>query len=178
MLPSAVVRGQKNPACYGLAERLREARQRANLDGKALSLRAGLSHDTSFRIEQQGRFPGVDTVEKLANALGVSPCWLAYSEARPFRRIEGLRCAGLPARLREARERMGLSCRALGAASDVSGTTVSRAEKGLIFPGVDTVEKLAKALRITPCWLAYSEGSLSKVAHQTLQGDTHGSGSV
>jgi transcriptional regulator with XRE-family HTH domain len=43
----------------------------------ALAKQAGLSHTAVGNIER-GTMPGIDTAEALANALGVSPGWLAY----------------------------------------------------------------------------------------------------
>lgn len=168
MLPRAVVRGRKNPACLGLAGRLQESRQQANLDGKALSLLAGLTHDTVYRIEQQGRFPSVKTVEMLAVALKVSPCWLAYGVQGPCSPVDTPRCLSLATRLNQARTAGGLSCRVLAVNAGTSSTTISRAEKAETFLGIDTLEKIAKALKVSPCWLAYGEdvGQITKIDNQ------------
>lgn len=64
----------------GLPERLREARERLYLSQSKLSLLAGLGRITVHNIEErrtQGNV-GIITVEKLAEVLRVSPCWLAY----------------------------------------------------------------------------------------------------
>lgn len=64
----------------GLAQRLREARERMYLSQSKLSLLAGLGRITVHNIEEgrtQGNV-GIITVEKLAKVLRVSPSWLAY----------------------------------------------------------------------------------------------------
>ncbi len=62
----------------GIATRLRETRSALGLSMRALARAAGLT-DTAVRTTETGAtMPGLDTAEALANALGVSPGWLAY----------------------------------------------------------------------------------------------------
>lgn len=158
MIPERVVRGRKNPMHFGLPRRLAEVREAAGLNRQPLSLLAGLGNAAVQRIEAEGRIPSVETLERIANALKRSPCWLAFGEERPWNEAAELRCAGLAARLRTAREARGLSRHALGKAAETTGTTVQTIEDGLSMPGLDTVEQLAKALQVTPCWLAFGFG--------------------
>lgn len=87
--------------------------------------------------------------------------------------------AGLPDRLREARERMYLSQSKLSLLAGLGRITVHNIEEhrtqGNV--GIVTVEKLAKVLRVSPCWLAY--GVDTSAAHhrtggegQMLEGDS------
>lgn len=68
--------------------------------------------------------------------------------------------AGLPERLREAREAMYLSQSKLSLLSGLGRITVHNIEErrtqGNV--GIVTVEKLAKVLRVSPCWLAFGVG--------------------
>lgn len=121
-------------------------------------MRAGLSHNTVQRIEADGQVPGVDTLELLADVLKVSPCWLAYGEAHDYKPATVPLHSGLPERLRRARTQAGLSMRALAKAAQTSDPNVLRIEGARVAPGIDTVEKLAKALKVSPCWLAYGVG--------------------
>ena len=61
-----------------MGARLFEARQAAGLTLRALGEKAGLSHTAVNGIEKGHQIPAADTIEALAQALGVSPCWLAY----------------------------------------------------------------------------------------------------
>lgn len=70
-------------------------------------------------------------------------------------------CSNLGARLFQARQEAGLGLIRLGKLSGVSHTTIGDIEKGRRMPAVDTVERLARALRIRPCWLAYGVGPRS-----------------
>ena len=62
-------------------DRLQIARhQRIHLPGGD---RAGVGASTVNVIEKGNKQPRGDTVEKLARALGVSRCWLAYGDGQP-----------------------------------------------------------------------------------------------
>lgn len=61
-----------------LGARLFEARQAAGLSMRALAEKAGVTHTTVNDIEKGHHLAATDVVEGLAQALGVSPCWLAY----------------------------------------------------------------------------------------------------
>ena len=161
MLPKTrVTRGKPNPRYFGLGQRLKRARKQAGLSRSRLALTAGLSHTVAADIEHKSRIPRVDILEKLAIVLQLSPCWLAFGEAQPWTPGEGLQCEGLSYRLKSAREGTGLTRHALGKAASTTGTTVQNIEDGLSMPRLDTIEDLAKVLKVTPCWLAYGAGAV------------------
>jgi transcriptional regulator with XRE-family HTH domain len=55
--------------------------------------------------------------------------------------------------LRRARELNGMSQEALADAAGIDRTYVSALERGLYSVSLDTLEKLASALNVTPSWL-------------------------
>ncbi len=59
------------------------------------------------------------------------------------------------ARLNSARQARGLSIRALARLSTVSYTMVSYIENDQREPTVGLVRRLARALGVSPCWLAF-----------------------
>lgn len=67
--------------CYpGLSARLRQTREAAGLGVRELA-RSALTSDTTILNAESGRtLPSVATIEQLADALDVSPAWLAYGE--------------------------------------------------------------------------------------------------
>ena len=65
-------------SCTKLGARLFAVRKEAGLGLLALSKKAGVAHTTIGDIEKGRQMPAADTVERLARALGISPCWLAY----------------------------------------------------------------------------------------------------
>ena len=79
--PQAAPGGADGPlACEGLPLRLRPARGARGPARRALARAAELSTTAISSIEIKGSLPNVATAEKLAAALGCSPCWLAYGE--------------------------------------------------------------------------------------------------
>ena len=61
-------------------------------------------------------------------------------------------------RLKLARDMRGLTMAELGDRAGVGASTVNVIEKGSKQPRGDTVEKLARALDVPRCWLAYGAG--------------------
>lgn len=158
LLPSAVVRGRKNPLYFGFALRLARTRIAADMAGPALSLAVDMHRGAASELEAGDRIPRLDTVEKLAKVLNVSPCFLAYGIDQPCDAGDGSLSAGLPARLAELRQDRGLSRRALGRLSETSDNFVQKTESRATVPTIAKVEALAKALNVSPCWLAYGVG--------------------
>lgn len=118
-------------------------------------------------------------VEHLACALGVSPTWLAFGfdgfeawRERVPRKGEPERAdptpqpaqrdcpeayRGIPERLRHAREQSGLSMRAIARATELSAQTIALIEAGRSVPLISNIEAIAKALTVSPGWLAFGE---------------------
>ena len=162
VLPSRVVRGRRNPLYFGLPARLKEARENWSFDSVALA--AGLSDgNTIFQLERKrGHVPRLDTVEKIALALGLSPGFLAFGLlAESFdssAATDGLRCAGMAERLRATRIAAGLSMRAVARSAGLTDTAVRTTETAQTMPSLETAERLAVALAVSPAWLAFGEG--------------------
>jgi hypothetical protein len=94
-------------------------------------------------MERQARVPRVDIVERLARALGVPAGWLAFGAELPFSPTELLGCEGMGARL----------------ASWRAARALVYVENGQVMPTLDTAERLARSLGVSPSWLAFGEGS-------------------
>lgn len=63
-----------------LKQRFRKARERAELTLRELAAKSGQPLSTITDIEGGHRKPRIDTLEKIALALGVPAGWLAYGE--------------------------------------------------------------------------------------------------
>lgn len=153
-----MTRGRPNPLHYRLAERLRTVRRAVEETRKGVSLSAGVNRTAVQSIEHEGHIPGVDLVEAIARALGVSPGWLSYGMGEPGDVQDLPGCAMLAERLRAAREDAGLSGNALAKTAGTTHTTIQNIEQGRHCPSVARVEALADALDVSPAWLAYGEG--------------------
>ena len=65
-----------------VGQRLKWARERAGWTVRDLAQRAGLASSSITDIELDTRTPKTDTVERLAVALKVERCWLAYGDGK------------------------------------------------------------------------------------------------
>lgn len=173
-----VPRGYRNPLCSKLSERLLATRNRSGQKLYVVADLADVSQTTPGAVERGENIPALETLERLASALGVPVGWLAYGYEglepvreryprdffipsdplpdpawRVFRNLS----AGFPRRLREARERSGLSMRTLSESAGISVQAWSKCEAGKVSPRVDTCERMAVALGIAPRWLAFGD---------------------
>ena len=159
VLPSCVVRGRKNPLHKAFSQRLRQRRSSTGKTLAEVAASAGLAgNSVVLYLESGERAPRLDTVERIAYALDLSPAFLAYAlegEARPP--TKGLRCEGVAQRLADVRAARGLSVLAVAKLAGLSHTAVGNIERGTM-PTLATAEALAKAIDLSPAWLAFGIG--------------------
>lgn len=162
-----MVRGRKKPLFMGMAVRLKTTRKTAALNRHSVTQKAQLADVSAvLGLEQGRRIPRLDTAERIAYALGLSPAFLAYGIASDTDQpVEGLRCEGVSSRLRQTRIHLGLSVLALATAAGLSHTAVGNVERGTM-PTVATAEALATALGVSPGWLAYGLGPMELPARR------------
>jgi transcriptional regulator with XRE-family HTH domain len=152
-----MVRGSPNPRYLHLAARLRKARKESGLTRMALAEKATVGTPTVLYIETDQRIPTVGTVARLASALGVSAAWLAYGLGEQPSGGTASSCDGMAERLRTARTDRGHNRTDLARLAERTPGTISGIENGG-QAGVDTIERLAKALNVSPAWLAFGAG--------------------
>lgn len=152
-----MVRGRRNPRHLGLPARLRKARRRAGLTRRALAQQAGGGNAVALYIETRKQIPTVGTVAKLATALGVLAGWLAYGLGDKDAESPAATTDLMGARLAAVRVEQGTTKAALARLVGLSPSALANIENGS-QTGVDTVEELAKALNVSPAWLAFAEG--------------------
>lgn len=174
-----VVSGQKNPLHFRCAHRVRGRIDAAGMTRLDLASLVGLNSRTMLLIEDGKHVPRVGTLERISEALGISPTWLAYGEEgtlrfkqkrprpplpadppipQPDSRPASERWRGVALRLASTRELRGLTLRQVEDAAGVSRQTILLIEKGESEPRISTIEDLAVALDVAPGWLAYGEG--------------------
>lgn len=155
----AVVSGRTDPLHYGLPGRLRRQRLLVPIGPAQLSERAGLAN-SAVRSVESGHVPQLDTVERIARVLRVSPCALAYGIDQPPLAQDGpLVSVGVGERLRRVREARGLPKKTLATAAGVTRAMLLYIEGGKSVPSVAMVEKIAAALGVDACWLSWGQGS-------------------
>lgn len=69
-----------DPVVGGMARRFNQARLHADLTLAELEKKSGCAMSMLSGIATGDRMPRIDSVAKLARALGVSPGWLAYGD--------------------------------------------------------------------------------------------------
>lgn len=159
MIRTGVTRGRPNPCYMKFPERLRQVRKAAGFHPTGLALAAGISGSMVTLWEAEQGLPRLPNLEKLANALRVNPGWLAYGLGDAAEAAgSGMLCEGLAARVREVRALLGLSMREVARRAELTEGAVRSTELGR-QPGIDTLEALARALGVSPAWLAYGIGS-------------------
>ena len=163
-----MVRGRKNPLHLKLPERLRRARKKMALSASALSVQAGISKGGVAKLEAGTWVPRLPTVEFLAVALRISPSWLAFGLEVDWRLGKYVGHSGLAQRVREARAIRGFSIREVERRAGTAEGSV-RAIEGRTMPSLDTLEQIAKALGVSPAWLAYGEGPMDAPPRRTAQ---------
>jgi ribosome-binding protein aMBF1 (putative translation factor) len=62
----------------GFASRLRDTRKECGLSMRDFALRSGLTQPTITGYELMHSFPPLHVAERMAKALNVNVCWLAY----------------------------------------------------------------------------------------------------
>ena len=171
-----VTRGRKNPLWFGAARRFFDCRDQLNWSQQVIADRSGISQPAVSEFEDGKREPQIDRVEALAYAVGVPVCWLAFGQEgaerfrgkrpsrepktpiptpRPgFYRNEE-RAAQVGLRLTQLRAERGLSLRGLGGAAGITYEAIHKIERGAAMPRLDTAYRLAIALDVSPCYLAY-----------------------
>lgn len=152
-----MVRGSPNARYLKLPLRLRQARKTAGLTRMALAQRAGGGQTVSLDIETGQRLPTVGTLARLASALGVAAPWLAYGLGDKHTDDPPATTDGMGTRLAASRVEQGTTKAALARLVSLSPSALANIENGG-QTGVDTVEALAKALNVSPAWLAFNLG--------------------
>jgi ribosome-binding protein aMBF1 (putative translation factor) len=89
----------------------------------------------------------------------VSAGWLAFGIEEAGETADGLQCEGLAARAQEARTALGLAVKELARQSMTSPAEIRAVESGTM-PLLDTLEKIAVGLGVSPAWLAFGIGPM------------------
>jgi transcriptional regulator with XRE-family HTH domain len=114
-----------------------------------------VAHDLVAEVEDGTRTPIIDSADKLAAALGLSPSFLAYGINVPMTESDP-QSVGL--RLADARSAARMSKAATSRVAGVTRAMVLYIEQGINLPSLATAERLANALDLSPGWLAFGEG--------------------
>jgi len=157
VLLGGVVRGRPNPRYFRLPVRLKQALKRSGLTRRALSRKAGVSDPLIGYLESGERVPTVATIARVAFGLSVSAPWLAFGIGDSTAPVNLTASDTMAARLRATRMARALTKAALARMVGLSPSAFAKIENGG-QSGIDVIEALAKALDVSPAWLAFGIG--------------------
>ena len=145
----------------GYGQRVQAVRQDTGL-GKELFARLVLSPGASAknisRIEIEEVTPRLSTLGKISTFSDVNMQWLREGSCA-LKPNDIVRTAGIGRRIALMRQRRGLTRCALSRLSALGNTTknISRLETGEHRPLARTIVRIAKALDVSPTYLAYGQ---------------------
>lgn len=128
-----------------------------NLTRMALADLAAVGAPTVLYTETGDRVPTVATVARLAAAMSVDAGWLAFGTGTEAASSALQTTDDMRDRLGTLRTARGLTKAALARMVELSPSAYAKIENGG-QTGIDTIEKLADALRVSPAWLAFGVG--------------------
>ncbi|MBC7341666.1 MAG: transcriptional regulator [Clostridia bacterium] len=131
-----------------LGDKVRLLREEKNWTLNQLAEKAGISISYLSEIERGNVYPAVHTVRRLAEELGVSPSVLVGQGG------------ALGHKIRKAREEQGLTQAELARLAGVSGGLIGQIEHGKVQPSLQTVEKIAGVLGMSPCYFIVEDVGL------------------
>ncbi|WP_081621772.1 helix-turn-helix domain-containing protein [Thioalkalivibrio sp. ALE11] len=137
------------------AQRLSKAIKQSGFTQDELAARANVSQQTIQYLSTRGTSSKYTTT--LARILGVSAIWLSDGTG-------DMRANALPTRLREARERAGMTHKQVSRKCTLPPASISAIENGRKY-NPEHLPLLANALGVSTEWLVYGEGNVE--AHQT-----------
>ncbi len=128
-----------------IGERIRETRKSRGLTQRELGERLGLSYQSIAQWENDLRKPKFETIQKIADALGVSVSYLSGIEND----------TSLTSYLiKDARERAGMTTEDLAQKSGIPVSLLEDYERGAKKPGIEELTKISHSIGVSVYSLA------------------------
>lgn len=124
-------------------DKLRFIRKGRSMSVAELSELTGIPAEDIEAYEAGNREPDLDTLEQLADALGVTVRFFFEKSADSF---------SIGNRIRVEREKKGLTRAQLAASAGISPAMVSQLESNQAEPSLDTLESISQALGVSICY--------------------------
>lgn len=148
---SLLIELDQNLQSIKLGDKLKIIRESKGLSLTELADQVNLSVSYLSEIERNNTYPAATTLRVLADKLEVSLVSL-MGKAGP-----------LGSKLRIAREEQHLTQVELAQAAGVSPGLIGQIEHGKVQPSLQTIEKIAQVLGISPCYLILEEAGIDDV---------------
>lgn len=131
-----------------LGEKIRLLREQKNWTLSVFAGKADVSISYLSEIERGNVYPAIQTLKRISQALDVS-----------LQNLIG-RGGVLGSKLRMVREEQGLTQGDLAKQAGVSAGLVGQIEQGKVQPSLQTVEKIAQATGVSPCYFLIDEAGV------------------
>jgi len=128
-----------------LGGKLRLIRKNKGLTLSEIAEETGISSSYLSEIERGNVKPSISTIKKIAKVLGV-----------PVETIMG-ETLGLGGKLRKLREEQGITQAELAKNAGVSAGLIGQIEHGKVQPSLQTIEKIARELGVSPCYFILND---------------------
>lgn len=132
-------------------ERIRLLRGEKKLSLEELARQTGLSPSYLSEIERGAVSPSLGAVQRLARFFGVSPAALLGQELF------------LGSKLKTLREEQGLTQARLAKEAGVTPGMIGQIEQGKVQPSLKTLEKISRAMGVSPCYFLTETESVEQV---------------
>lgn len=146
-----LVGGELVDAGLSMGEKMRLVRGEKNLSLQELADNAGISVSYLSEIERGTVFPALGTLKRIAGGLNISPAALMGQEC------------SLGRKLKTTREEHGLTQVQLANLAGVTAGLVGQIEQGKVQPSLKTLEKLAGAIGVSPCYFITEPGVVEQM---------------
>ncbi len=149
--PGELSRGEDKELDPGTGTRIRLFRKEKGMTLQDLAEAAGVSLSYICEVERAAVPPSIQTLKKIAEGLDAP-----VSSLFPSR-------ASIGGRLKQVRQEKGLSQSELAREAGCSPGLVGQIEQEKIQPSLGTLEKMAKALDISPCYFIAGEEDMERL---------------
>ncbi|MCM1154246.1 MAG: helix-turn-helix domain-containing protein [Roseburia sp.] len=134
-----------------IGDNIRECRKKAKLSQKELGKKLGVSQQHIAQYERGKRQPKIETLRKIANALGVSIDYLKTGKSTDelWKEImKDVYKSSIGQNIREQREKQGLTQKELADYTGLTEATVQECEESKDLPPLEIIKKISLFLAI------------------------------
>ncbi|HHV17370.1 MAG TPA: transcriptional regulator [Thermoanaerobacterales bacterium] len=135
----------------GLGPKIELLRQEKNLSLSELSEKVGISASYLCQIENGKVMPALSTLKNIARALDVKPESLMAATSFVGYKIKKIRCERKITQAQLAKK------------AGVSTGLIGQIESGKVEPSIKTLEKIAGALSLSPCFFVSEDDEISSI---------------
>ena len=146
-----IIEGDITDTCLSLGDKIRMIRTEKNLSLQELAQRAAISLSYLSEIERGTVYPALNTLRRISEGLEVSTTSIMGQ------------AGSLGPKLKAMREEYGLTQARLANLAGVTAGLIGQIEHGKVQPSLKTLEKVAEAMGVTPCYFIMEPGAVDQM---------------